>query len=51
MEIKTEPKNKPKITVAGVSFSADQVKSAVLEIEGREVLIKAKEENKTIGFK
>ncbi len=41
-----------KITVAGVSFDASQVKSAVVEIEGREVHIQAEKEAKPnkIGF-
>lgn len=41
----------PQITVAGVTFSAAQVKSAVILIEGREVYI-GEQESKTprIGF-
>lgn len=44
--------SKPTITVGGVSFSADQVKSAVLEIDNREVYIgeKEEEENRPVGF-
>lgn len=39
------------ITVAGVIFSAKQVKSAILEIEGREVRIsEKKDKEKSIGF-
>lgn len=41
----------PTITVAGVTFNADQVQSAVLKIEGREVIIQKPEEpQKRIGF-
>jgi hypothetical protein len=42
---------KPAITVAGVTFTADQVKSAVLTIDGRDIHIgEVKEEAKSIGF-
>lgn len=48
-EKKTNQDNK--ITVAGLSFSAAEVVSAVLKIDGREICIKEKEEEpKTIGF-
>lgn len=39
------------LTVAGVTFTADQVESAVLKIDGRTVRIEApKEDEKRIGF-
>lgn len=42
---------KPAITVSGVTFTADQVKSAVVTIDGRDIHIgEAKEEKKPIGF-
>lgn len=41
----------PSITVSGVTFTAAQVKSAVVTIEGRDVFIGEKEEKpKKIGF-
>jgi hypothetical protein len=40
-----------KITVAGVTFTADQVQSAVVKIDGREVHIQAKEDKPNkIGY-
>lgn len=46
------PPEKPTITVAGVTFSADQVESAVLKIDGRIVRIAApEEEEKRMGFR
>jgi hypothetical protein len=45
------PEAKPAITVSGVTFSADQVVSATVEIDGREIHIsKKKEEPRTMGF-
>ena len=39
------------ITVSNITFSADQVKSAVLEIDGREIRIEEKKtDDKQIGF-
>lgn len=39
------------ITVAGVTFSAEQVKRATLEIDGREIVIGEKsEDERKIGF-
>lgn len=38
------------ITVAGVTFNADQVKSAVLEIDGREIRIEERDEGRQMGF-
>lgn len=44
-------KDDAKITVSGVTFSADQVKSATVEIDGREVYIGEKEDPpKKLGF-
>lgn len=43
-------KNKNEITVSGVTFAADQVKSATVVIEGREVYISEKSSDKQIGF-
>jgi hypothetical protein len=41
----------PSITVAGVTFSADEVVEATLKIDGREVVIKKVEEDKPkVGF-
>ena len=40
-----------KITVAGVTFSANQVKSAVVTIEGRDIRIEEKEKDeRKAGF-
>jgi hypothetical protein len=39
------------ITVSNITFSADQIKSAVLEIDGREIRIEEKKyADKQIGF-
>ena len=48
-----EPKKKPKptITVGGVTFDADQVKSATVKIGDRVIAIGDKEDNQKIGFK
>jgi hypothetical protein len=41
----------PKITVAGVTFGASDVVSAVVKIDGREITINRKEdEERKIGF-
>lgn len=41
----------PTLTVAGVTFTAAQVESAILKIDGRTVRIEApKEDEKKIGF-
>ncbi len=40
------PQEKKMITVAGVTFGAEQVKEAVVEIDGREVYIKRPPEKK-----
>lgn len=39
------------ITVAGVTFSASQVKSATVRIDGREVYIGERDDSKPIGFR
>ena len=45
------PQKKAKaMTVAGVTFTADQVVSAVVKIDGREVYIQKREDDKRIGF-
>lgn len=45
-------KEDEKITVAGVTFKASEVMSAVIKIDGRKIHITEKEEEqKTIGFK
>ena len=45
------PKDQPKITVAGVTFDASQVVSAVVKIEDREIHINKKPDDvKTVGF-
>ena len=42
---------KPTITVSGVTFTADQVKSAVVTIDSRDIHIgEVNEEKKSIGF-
>ena len=47
-----ENKKENKITVAGVSFGPEDVVSAVLKIDGREISINKKEEDEEkIGFK
>jgi len=47
---KTEKKGKT-ITVSGVTFSADQVKSVTLAIDGRDIYIGEKEEKpRRVGF-
>lgn len=47
-----DKKEKETITVSGVTFSADQVKSATVKIGGREVYIGEEEdEPKKLGFK
>lgn len=46
----TTNKDKKTITVSGVTFTADQVKSAVVKIDGREISIGEKEEDKKLGF-
>lgn len=49
----TKPKTPkpPQITVSGVTFSAEQVKSAVVTIDGRDVFIGEKAEPiKNYGF-
>lgn len=41
----------PQITVSGVTFSAEQVKSAVVTIDGRDIFIGEKTDNTPkIGF-
>ena len=48
---KPQEKRTPKILVAGVKFGADEVISAVVKIDGREIHItKREEEPKRIGF-
>lgn len=49
----SEPKTEmPKITVSGVTFTAEEVVSAVVKIEGREIHITKKDEpDKQLGFK
>lgn len=45
-------KDKKTITVSGVTFSAKQVKSATVEIDGREVHIgEQKEDEAKMGYK
>ena len=39
------------LTVSGVTFTARQVVSAVVKIDGREIYIQKKEEEKPVGFK
>ena len=41
---------KSTITVCGVEFSADQVKSAVVTIDGRDIIISEKQLNTKLGF-
>jgi hypothetical protein len=38
------------ITVSGVTFTAEQVKSAVIKIDDREIVIKEEKKEKKIGF-
>jgi len=38
------------ITVAGVTFTADQVKSCVVTVDGREITISEKREAQKMGF-
>ncbi len=46
-----DPSPPPSITVSGITFTADQVQSAVIKIDDREIHICKKEEpTKTIGF-
>jgi hypothetical protein len=48
---KENEKTGDKITVAGVTFRAEDVISAVVKIEGREIEIKAKkQESNVLGF-
>jgi hypothetical protein len=48
---KSDENKTPKITVAGVTFGASEVVSAVLKIDGREVYIQKQEESeRKIGF-
>jgi hypothetical protein len=50
-ELSQEPKPTEKITVCGVTFSAAEVVSAVVKIDGRKIEIKEKdEEEKKLGF-
>lgn len=42
--------SEPTITVSGVTFSASQVKSAVVTIDGRDIHIGEIAKDKTIGF-
>ena len=42
---------KQKITVSGVTFSADQVKSAIITVDGRDIKIEEKKTDSKIGFK
>lgn len=50
-ESKTEPKETPTLVVAGVKFSAANIVSAVLKIDGREIVINKKDdEPKRLGF-
>ena len=45
------PSTAPQITVAGITFSAEMVKSAVVVIDGRDIFIGEKEEAaKKVGF-
>ena len=45
-------KNKNKtITVSGVTFNADQIKTVTVKIDGREISITEKDKNKSIEFK
>jgi hypothetical protein len=44
------PNTTPSCTVAGVTFTAEQVKSVVLNIDGREVSIGEQEQQSRIGF-
>lgn len=47
-----EKKDTKTITVSGVTFSADQVKSATVEIDGREVYIgEQKKDEPEMGYK
>ncbi len=52
---KEDKTKKPTITVAGVTFSADQVTTATININGRAIHIyepkKKKKKKKSIGFK
>ena len=50
METVPKPPEPVKITVAGVTFDETQIVSAVIKIDGREIHITKKEENKEIGF-
>ena len=45
-----KPEKPKKITVSGVSFSADQVKNATVIIDGREIFIGEATKPKKIGF-
>lgn len=46
-----DQKKKPTLTVAGVTFTADQVVYAQVKIDGHVITIdKKEEEEKTIGF-
>jgi len=47
---KTKKGNQATITVSGVTFSANQVKSATVTIDGRDVYIGEKETSRTMGF-
>jgi len=48
---KPEKQAIPHITVSGVSFSAEQVKSAVVTIDGRDIFIGEKQvDSPKIGF-
>lgn len=47
-----EQKKQETITVAGITFSAEQVKNATVEVDGREIYIGEKEDRpRDLGFK
>lgn len=43
--------SEPKITISGLTFSADQVKNAVITIDGKDITIHNKKEESEVGFK
>lgn len=48
---KPKPQEPPRITVSGVTFTAEQVKSAVVTIDGRDIFIGEKDDKAPkIGF-
>lgn len=44
------PEKADKITVAGVTFGADDVVSCMVNLDGREIHITKKEEERKVGF-